>query len=144
MLTPENESDYLAGKGRNDLRSLALMAWRSSMPIRAIYAHLSCVSLANSAAWFAKLFGRPPDARPMAGLVEWHLGHAAGLQLFEDPTNSGHGTLTLLVDGLWDEHERLSAAHLNPGDAEEADTVSLIRLRDPDGNLVVFAEPTSS
>ena len=42
------------------------------MSIDKIYAHVSCSDLDRSTIWFEKLFGRPPDARQMAGLVEWH------------------------------------------------------------------------
>ena len=111
------------------------------MALDKVYAHLSCTDLNRSTDWFGKLFGRPPDARPMDGLVEWHHGNSAGFQVFAEPSNAGHGTLTLIVTGLRDEHARLLGAGLEPGDLEPADTASLVRLRDPDGNLVVFAQP---
>ncbi|QDT14814.1 VOC family protein [Alienimonas californiensis] len=111
------------------------------MPLRRIFAHLSCSDPSASGAWFAALFNREPDARPMGSLQEWHHGDAAGLQLFENPADAGHGTLTLIVDGLPAERARLEAAGLNPGPIEPANYVRLIRLRDPDGNLVVLAEP---
>lgn len=109
--------------------------------LKTIYAQLSCSDLAGSRAWFEKLFGRPPDARPMAGLAEWHHGKSAGLQLFEQADHAGHGTLTLIVDGLAGERQRLENAGLAPGAIEPATYVSLFRLRDPDGNLVVVAQP---
>ena len=111
------------------------------MAIDKIYAQLSCADLARSTLWFGRLFGRAPDARPMTGLVEWHHGDGAGLQLFEDAAHAGHGTLTLIVRGLRGEQARLQRAELSPGEVEAADIVSLVRLRDPDGNLVVLAEP---
>jgi catechol 2,3-dioxygenase-like lactoylglutathione lyase family enzyme len=106
-----------------------------------VYAHLSCSDLNRSIDWYGKLFDRKPDARPMGGLAEWHHGKNAGFQLFEEPSNAGYGTLTLIVTGLREEHIRLGAVGLEPSDVELADTVSLIRLRDPDGNLVVLAQP---
>jgi catechol 2,3-dioxygenase-like lactoylglutathione lyase family enzyme len=75
----------------------------------------------------------------MPGLAEWHHREGAGLQLFENPEHAGHGTLTLIVSALPAERARLAA--LSPGEIEPADYVSLIRLRDPDGNLIVLAEP---
>ncbi|WP_316014001.1 VOC family protein [Roseobacter sp. HKCCA0434] len=110
------------------------------MPIHRIYAHLSCRSLDASLDWFARLFDRAPDARPMTGLAEWHHEGRAGLQLFENPDDAGRGTLTLIVRDLATEHARLDAANLAPGPLERGDSVSLVRLRDPDGNLVVLAE----
>ena len=111
------------------------------MALAKIYAHLSCTELERSVGWFTTLFGRAPDNRPMAGLAEWHHRDDAGLQLFQAADHAGHGTLTLIVDGLADDRDRLAAAGLAPGEIETADYVVLIRLRDPDGNLVVLAEP---
>lgn len=110
------------------------------MTLEKIYAQLSCSDLSASLEWFEQLFGRRPDARPMQGLVEWHLVRGAGFQLFEQPADAGHGTLTLIVAGLREEHARLAAAGLRPGEVEPADTTSLVRLRDPDDNLVVLAQ----
>lgn len=110
------------------------------MSIDKLYAHLSCADLNQSTAWFEKLFGRSPDARQMAGLVEWHHGKDAGLQLWQDATNAGRGTVTFIATELREEHARLAIAGLAPGNLEPGDKVSLFRLRDPDQNLVVFAQ----
>lgn len=111
------------------------------MELTAIYAHLSCHDLARSAIWFAALFGREPDARPMQGLVEWHNGQHAGFQLFQDGGHAGQGTLTLIVPDIQSEHRRLVANALEPGEIESADYTTIMRLHDPDGNLVVLAQP---
>lgn len=110
------------------------------MTISSIYANVSCSDLERSTTWFEKLFARPPDARQMAGLVEWHHGLGAGLQVWQDATNAGRGTVTFIVTGLTEEHARLAGAGLEPGKLEPGDKVSLFRLRDPDHNLVVFAQ----
>ena len=114
------------------------------MTFKKIYAQLNCSVLSTSQPWFEKFFGRPPDACPMSGLAEWHHEGSAGLQLFENSTDAGHGTLTLIVSGLEKEHARLSAAGLNPNAIEPATSTSLLRLSDPDGNLVVLAQPNGS
>ncbi|WP_425410680.1 VOC family protein [Hyphococcus sp.] len=111
------------------------------MAIEKIYAQLSCSDIVNSAKWFQTLFGRAPDARPMNGLVEWRHEKQAGFQLFENPGDAGRGTMTLIVSALQKEHERLTEAGMAPPAIEPADSVSLVRLRDPDGNLVVLAQP---
>jgi hypothetical protein len=111
------------------------------MPLHAIFAQLSCSDLGASAGWFSRLFGRGPDAEPMAGLAEWHHGGAAALQLHENAANAGCGVLTLVVDDLDGERARLQEAALGPGPVEEADYTRIVRLRDVDGNLVVLAEP---
>ncbi len=112
-----------------------------SMKLATIYAHLSCANLEASSDWFARLFGRSPDATPMQGLAEWHHGTTAGLQLFENAQNAGSGTLTLIVHDLEEEGQRLEKAKLRPGEIEPATYVRLLRMRDPDGNLVVLAQP---
>ena len=109
------------------------------MKLTAIYAHLDCSDLARSTDWFATLFGRPPDVTPMDGLAEWHHGGTAGLQLYREPSKAGTGTLTLIVDEIRAARERL--ADLAPGEVEEADYTSIVRMRDPDGNLIVLAQP---
>jgi hypothetical protein len=111
------------------------------MALKKIYAQLNCSDLSASGPWYEKLLGRPPDARPMDGLLEWHHHEIAGLQLFENTENAGHGTITLIVDGLRSEHARLEKAGLAPGEIEPATSTSLVRLRDLDGNLIVLAQP---
>lgn len=113
------------------------------MSIEKIYAQLSCSNLKQSTEWFASLFGRAPDARPMKGLAEWHQ-QSAGFQLFENASNAGHGTLTLIVSNLGGEQSRLRGQGLGTPEIEPADTVRLLQLRDPDNNLVVLAEPLPS
>lgn len=109
--------------------------------LQRICGQLSCSQLSVSEVWFEKVFGRPPDAKPMSGLVEWYHRGAAGLQLYEDRAHAGHGTLTLVVGRLSEERERLVRAGLTPGPIEVATTTTLVRMTDPDGNLIVLAQP---
>lgn len=111
--------------------------------VRAIFAQLNCSNLETSAGWFRKLFRREPDARPMGGLAEWHFGDGAGFQLFEKTKDAGHGTLTLVVDDIEGEHRRLVESGLKPGDVEPGKN-TLVRLNDPDGNLVVLTQPAGN
>ncbi len=111
--------------------------------IQSIYAQLNVSNLEISQIWYKKLFGRPADATPMPGLIEWHHRQTAGLQVFENAKDAGHGTLTLIVSGLRGERKRLEDMGLSPGEIELATSTSLIRLRDPDNNLVVLAQAGS-
>jgi len=111
------------------------------MSLTAIFANLSCSDLEASSRFFGKIFARPEDAAPMKGLREWHLGNTAGFQLHEDGKKAGQGTLTLLVADVRSEQARLTAAGMRAGEVEEADYVWISRLTDPDGNLVVLAQP---
>ena len=113
------------------------------MAITKVYAHVSCKSLEISIAWYAKLFGRKPDTRPMPGLAEWHYGDGAGIQLFEDAGHAGSSTLTLGVTDVAEERSRLSSSGVSPGEIEDAKEFRICRMRDPDQNLVVLAGPKS-
>jgi hypothetical protein len=112
------------------------------MTLRKVYAHLNCSNLDDSIRWFTAVFARGPDARPMEGLAEWHHADTAGFQLFQNARDAGHGALTLIIEGIEDERERLSTAGLAPGEVEPASYVKLMRLHDPDKNLVVLAQET--
>lgn len=111
------------------------------MSLTAIYANLSCSSLAASTPWFETLFGRKPDATPMPGLAEWHEGETGGFQLYENKDNAGNGTVTLIVDDVRGDSERLENSGLKIGEIEPADYTTIMRMKDPDGNLIVLAQP---
>ncbi|MEM1064787.1 MAG: glyoxalase/bleomycin resistance/dioxygenase family protein [Pseudomonadota bacterium] len=111
------------------------------MPLSAIYANLCCSDLARAEAWYTTLMGRSPDARPMAGLIEWHHGPESGLQIYADAARAGHGTVTLILRGLEGERARLAAEGLDPPEMLQGGTTRLLMLSDPDGNAVVLAEP---
>ena len=109
------------------------------MAIKTIFAHVSCSNLETSIGWYAKLFGRAPDRRPMDGLAEWHFTDSAEVQLFESRENAGHSTLTLGVLPMEPEYRRLAGAGLKVGEIEAAKDFYIMRMRDPDGNLIVLA-----
>jgi catechol 2,3-dioxygenase-like lactoylglutathione lyase family enzyme len=109
------------------------------MGIETIFAHVSCSDLEESTQWYEKLFGKPPIRRPMPGLAEWQFTDSAEVQLYEEKKHAGASTLTLGVLPLEPERERLEKAGLRPGPIEEADDFFIVRLRDPDDNLVVLA-----
>lgn len=109
------------------------------MPIQTIFAPVSCSDIDASTQWYEKLFGKPPLRKPMPGLAEWQFSDSAEVQLFEDREKAGTSTLTLGVLPLAPERMRLVVAGLEPGPIEEADDFYVMRMRDPDGNLIVFA-----
>ena len=109
------------------------------MGIETVFANVSCSNLETSLPWYEKLFGKPPTRQPMAGLAEWHFTDSAEVQLHESKENAGKSTLTLGVLPMEPEHRRLSEIGLKPSGIEQAQDYFLVRLRDPDGNLVVLA-----
>ena len=75
----------------------------------------------------------------MPGLAEWQFTDSAEVQLYEEKKHAGASTLTLGVLPLESEQRRLEKAGLRPGPIEEANDFFIMRLRDPDNNLVVLA-----
>ena len=71
------------------------------------------------------------------------LTDSAEVQVHESPENAGHSVLTLGVLPLEPERRRLETAGLKPGAIETADDYYLLRLRDPDGNLIMVASARS-
>lgn len=114
------------------------------MAIDTIYANLSCVSLAASEPWYGKLFGKPPTRRPMDGLAEWQITASAQVQLHENKAHAGKSTMTVGVDAIEPERSRLAGLGLDPGPVEPAKDFFILRLHDPDGNLVVLASARRS
>jgi catechol 2,3-dioxygenase-like lactoylglutathione lyase family enzyme len=114
------------------------------MSISTIFANVSCSDLQASIAWYEKLLGTPPTRRPMPKLAEWRLTDTAELQLYEAREHAGHSTLTLGVLPLEPERTRLLAAGLDCGPIERADRLYIMRMRDPDQNLVVLASERSN
>lgn len=89
--------------------------------------------------FYARLFGRPPENRPMPTLAEWRVTGAGWLQVHRDPERAGRGLLNLAVADLDAHREALRGRGLEPGDVVEANKgVRLSALEDPDGNAVTL------
>ena len=114
------------------------------MGITTILANISCSNLEVSLPWYQKLFDAPPTRRPMDGLAEWRFTDSAEVQLFENKANAGKSTLTIGVLSIEPEHRRLSEQGLEPGAIETTKEFFLVRLEDPDGNLVVMVSAQRS
>jgi hypothetical protein len=109
------------------------------LSIRTIFAHISCRDIGASLPWYENLFARPPLRKPTSKLAGWPFTDSAEVQLFEQPEHAGHTGLTIGALPLRPVHERLIAAGLEVGDIEQTGGYYTMRLRDPDGNLIVFA-----
>ncbi len=76
--------------------------------VRAIYAGITVIDLERPRVWYARVFGREPDAAPMDGLYEWHLGEhcvqvvalerVREIQNLPDWGAPGASSVTLVVD----------------------------------------------
>ncbi len=106
--------------------------------------------LERERAWYEAVFGRAPDAAPMDGLYEWHLGDnflqlvalAKVREIQKLPSWGARGvsSLTLAVD---DADASLQAALDAGGSCVSAfgnDAFRTISVADPEGNLVTFLQ----
>jgi predicted enzyme related to lactoylglutathione lyase len=91
--------------------------------------------------WYERLFGRPPDRRPMDGCVEWQLASSGGLQVFRNPDQAGTATYIIGLDDIDAFSEDLEARGIH---ADLFDVPSgqfrLAQLQDPSGNTVVLSQ----
>lgn len=88
--------------------------------------------------WYTALFGRGPDARPMDGLLEWHLGEGFGVQVWRDAERAGRSSVVLGVDDLDAVAAQLTEAGIAQDGPQQASSSRILPLTDPDGNAVVL------
>ncbi len=103
-----------------------------------ILASCTVADLERAEEWYTRVFDCEPDARPMAGLLEWHLGSDFGVQVWCDPDRAGHSSLVLGETDLDTAAARLSAAGIDHGGPEPGGGARILQLTDPDGNTVVL------
>lgn len=65
------------------------------MTVTRLLAQMIVTDLPAAIAWYSALFDRDPDARPMDGLVEWHLAEEFGVQVWAEPARAGHSSMVL-------------------------------------------------
>jgi predicted enzyme related to lactoylglutathione lyase len=111
------------------------------MTFTSVLAQTTVDDLDRAERWYAALFGRRPDSRPMDGLIEWHLSDAAGVQVWREPERSGRSTVLLGADDLDAVAGDLSAAGIAHDGPEPGGSGRVLRLADPDGNRVVLVGP---
>lgn len=111
------------------------------MPITSLLAQLTVSDLAAAEQWYGRLFGSAPDARPMDGLLEWHLSPAFGVQVFAEPDRAGRSSVVLGVPDVGVEAARLTVAGIAHDEPQDATTVRILPVADADGNRIVFTSP---
>lgn len=103
-------------------------------------AHVKVSSVAQAEAWYGRVFGSPPDTRPMEGLIEWRFGQAHGLQVFHDPSAAGRSAVVVGTPDLDAVVARLDAEGIEHGGIHPGGGGSLVELSDADGNQVVILD----
>jgi catechol 2,3-dioxygenase-like lactoylglutathione lyase family enzyme len=113
------------------------------MTITRLLAQLTVADASDAEDWYGKLFGRAPDARPMPGLLEWHLADTFGVQVWAEPARAGNSSVVLDETDLTGRASKLDLAGIAHQEPQNATTVRILPLEDPDGNRIVFTAPLS-
>lgn len=111
------------------------------MEIQGLFAVASVSEMERGEAFYTALVGRPPDDRPMDGLIQWRGIGTAGIQVALDPTKAGHNGITIVTPDMSAARRDLEAACLDLGDDIQGDFGILAQIDDPDGNRLNLAEP---
>ena len=77
----------------------------------------------------------------MAGLIEWHLSDAFGLQVWRDPARAGYSTVVLGETALDAAAERLTDVGLHHAGPEAGGGARILQLNDPDGTTSSSSAP---
>lgn len=77
------------------------------MSVNRVLAGVAVADVDAALPWYERLFGRPADALPMAGLAEWHFASGGVVQLVASAERAGRSLLTLDVDDLERELEAM-------------------------------------
>ncbi|MBA8792482.1 catechol-2,3-dioxygenase [Friedmanniella endophytica] len=109
------------------------------MTFERVLVQAAVTDLREAESWYALLFGTGPSARPMDGLIEWHLGDTFGVQVFHDPDHAGHSAMVLDESDLDQLAARLIAVGIADDGPEQVTASRILVLRDPDGNRVVVS-----
>jgi predicted enzyme related to lactoylglutathione lyase len=111
----------------------------TSMAFTRVLAQATVSDLTSAERWYTSLWERPPDSRPMPGLLEWHVGGTAGLQVWSEPERAGRSTVVIGTDDLDAVAARLTAGGMAHGGVEPGGAGRVLQVADPDGNRIVLA-----
>jgi catechol 2,3-dioxygenase-like lactoylglutathione lyase family enzyme len=97
--------------------------------------------LDTSIDWYGRFFGRPPDMR-VGNEVLWDVDEHATLFIERNAAQAGTGRITFAVEGL----DTLLEGLAERGFEYEpivtySNGVRHVKIPDPDGNAIAFAEP---
>ena len=91
--------------------------------------------------WYTRFFGRSPDMRA-GDEVLWDVDEHATLFIEQNRAQAGAGRITLAVAGLDSLLEHLAAEGIAHEPVETySNGVRHVKVPDPDGNAIAFAEP---
>jgi catechol 2,3-dioxygenase-like lactoylglutathione lyase family enzyme len=91
--------------------------------------------------WYTRLLGRPPDMHAGEEIL-WDVDEHATLFIEPNSAQAGAGRITLVAAGLDALLERLAAQRIGHEPIETySNGVRHVKVPDPDGNAIAFAEP---
>jgi len=111
-----------------------------AMRIDNAIASVAVTNLEAAAAWYEKLFHRPPDSTPMPEVTEWKFPRGGWLQVYQLPERAGAGSCTLAVDDLEEVMAHLQSLGIDTGERTLDQKVKTVMITDPDGNHLAFAQ----
>ena len=109
------------------------------MTFRHLLAQAVVTDLDVAERWYSTVLGGSPDARPMDGLLEWHLTGAFGVQVWLDPARAGRSAMVIDVSDQDPLAARLATRGHDHGGPQSGGGARVLILSDPDGNHVVFS-----
>ena len=110
------------------------------MPILNALASVAVKNLAAAVVWYEKVFGRPPDSRPMPEVAEWKFERGGWLQVYQLPERAGGGSCTLAVSDIDQVIAHLQSLGIDTSERTSGAKVNTVMITDPDGNHLAFAE----
>ncbi len=106
-----------------------------------LFAGIPVSDLERGIDWYTRLFGRPPNRR-VGEEVLWEIDEHATLFIEPNAAHAGSGRITIAVTGLDELLEGLAARSVEHEPIETySNGVRHVKIPDPDGNAVAFAEP---
>lgn len=109
------------------------------MRIDAVFISINAEDFDAQTRWWETLLGRPFERRPMPSCHEWTLREGVIFQVLRNMDEVGKTAVTLHVDDLDREIERLRAAGVEAADPEKVEGFETLRFatwKDPEGNTV--------
>ncbi|HEY4072254.1 MAG TPA: VOC family protein [Herbaspirillum sp.] len=110
------------------------------MSIKNALASLAVKDLASAVVWYEQLLGKPADSTPMPEVAEWEFERGGWLQVYQEPSRAGGGSVTLAISNLEKQIALLKKYNIDPGQPIISEKVKLVMIKDPDGNSIAFVE----
>jgi hypothetical protein len=80
----------------------------------------------------------------MSEVAEWKFEGGGWLQVYQNRDRAGTGSVTLAVSDLDEQIDELRKLGIEPGAPMRSPKVSVVMIKDPDGNSIAFAQALDS